>query len=210
MPRTSQCRVLRNVGAAVSGSWSRPSPSRPSTAPPFGCRRLQKSIALMRPIVIGYDCTWEGRMRYLRHSSVGGAIAATVLAAAVSSSLSACASKSPAAGLANQGLVSNPTARALSRSGQLAPDVRRVADLIILGLAEEKFYRTRGKYSGSLALLFPTFAPLEGGRRLTSAPADPATGRPYRYQTHLNGHAFNLEAHMSSGRLFAIHGLDGG
>jgi hypothetical protein len=95
-------------------------------------------------------------------------------------------------------LLTRPGKLPITAAG-LDPDAQRVVDVTSLQLSLERYRVAWGSYPDALDKLFPDFAPIEGGRRLTALPVDPVTHRLYGYRLVLPAR-YEITATMSSGR----------
>lgn len=99
-------------------------------------------------------------------------------------------------------LFAHPSEPAYVPGKGFSPDAQRVVDVVTLQGALEKYRVANERYPSTLDALFPTFAPLANGTKLTAAPTDPETHQPYTYHVSSDGATYQLSATLSSGKQY--------
>jgi hypothetical protein len=106
--------------------------------------------------------------------------------------------------LPGSNLFASPNDPAYVPGQGFSPDAQRVLDITTLRIALEKYRVTNRRYPQALVDLFPAFAPIENGKKLSAPPVDPQAKQPYTYAAAQDGSTFQLAATLSSGKQYSV------
>lgn len=102
------------------------------------------------------------------------------------------------------GPFTNPNAPGFTSDGKLTPDSQRILDLTTLKISLEKYKATKEYYPASLNNLFPDFAPVANGQKLTQPPIDPETHQSYIYAVSPERLQYSITAILSNGNQYSV------